>query len=354
MEPTIVEKLDNIYPYWRINPKKVLGELNFDQTKKVIEISKYENWEQIVLLTKSQDVMIWALNHIITLHDLSKIAFKIASNNFLDALWFLVSKGCNNSKFWNAISFGAAYENNTNILGIALGKGANNWNRIASYGIRKGHENILKTVGEENITNWNNIGHSAAQNGSEKMVKYSIGKGGDDYNHMATGAAKNGHLNIIKMLVSYNINNWSAIAEKAAIGGHLAVVKFAYKSCIESGGCGINLVNIAAYAAQNNHIDIMTFAIDNIKGEIPDAIGYIAAGAAYGGYLPLLKVLTIGRLIDWNIMAYAAADGGQLEVLMYSVDMGAHDWKMILSFGMNKHHTEIVQYVNNKTCISSF
>jgi len=353
---------------------------------------KFTNFNVIVELTSDPSVVNWAISNgasnwliisnasarigMIELFQRS-IAMGIAvqdswsylagANNHLEIIDFLIAS---NMISWVSAVKGAAYGGKVKLLKYLI-NGAHLsediWKKVASEGAKGNNIGIVYLAIENyNYFNWYKIAHFAAKNNNIELLEMAIKRGAHNWAQIASDFGYSGNPEIFDKAKRYIIDSyiWEQIADNAAESGNLVIINMA----LDYGAT--NYASIAVKAAEKGYTMIVERVLRFVSDRI--SLNLIAKAAIRGGYLDILKLLSIedwGPLVilageseyveiykycermlkiqKWEEIALTAVKEGNLNVVVTAIGEGAQNYTLIINKANDLGYYYIANYINN-------
>lgn len=182
-----------------------------------------------------------------------------------------------------------------------------------------------------------------AEQGNWSKVNAILDKGVEDYDSGLMGAAKGGHLDMVKFFLKKGANQKNSALRRAVQGGHADVIHYLIKK-----GGGKYYADEALYgAAKGGQMQWVEYFMRRRRIENWDRMIF---GAAYGGHKEVINyILELkGSEINPESGMLGAAKGGNLELVKFFAERGAHDWQAAMRFALKSGNLELVKFFLEK------
>lgn len=214
----------------------------------------------------------------------------------------------------------------------------NTFDNIAKYATLNNINEIVFLLRDYHYGNYQIIAEAAAYNYNKKILEYAIETGKINNNiELLLIAAKNNNLKELKYIAKLTkvniddyINDISYISSKYNSEDIL-------KYCLERGAN--NYQDIANNAAYNNKLELYSNDLN---------FNEIAAHAANGGNLDIIIKLKDKITSYCDVTIYSALSGN-MEILLYAIEMGANNYKSIAYNAAKGGNFYIFKYIMSYT-----
>jgi len=201
---------------------------------------------------------------------------------------------------------------------------------------------------------WNTVVYNAAKHNLVEILNYLLCTLCINctyfFDNMAVGAARGGNTNILNFAVTRGIesNTWLKIAYSAAKGGHLNIMELAIENITQlnilNKGLVLNWNFLVGKAAEGCNKNIFRYTL----GKVTDW-NQVAFGAARGGNISVLKFVEHQtQVLNWNLIAYKAAEGGHVDICMYALNKNIDAWNLIAHGAVRGGNLELLQFICTK------
>jgi len=199
----------------------------------------------------------------------------------------------------------------------------------------------------QNEAVYDHVAMGAARGGHIDLLNRMIEMGAGDRSLIAMGAARGGRIDILRDMMSRGVIYYDLIGDSAGEGGYQEIVDYVihmYSVMFLQEDLEEMVQNIAYGAARGGHTSIITDIENRVGIRNWDAL---LANAAQGGYDDIVNTC-IHHMEDVNIVAYGAAEGGNIHLLQDLIDIGADDWDGIAEYAARGGREDIVRMIISK------
>jgi ankyrin repeat protein len=220
--------------------------------------------------------------------------------------------------------------------------------------VKRGHSEMIKMLIDRGSGGIDEALHVSAKKGQLEMVKFLMARGADvnrrvdvDYSGGSLNgaipplrrAAENGHLDVVEFLVDNGAKDFNGSLWSASRGGNLEVVKF----LADKGGENLDFDEALSFAASHGHLEVVDFLLN----KAPKKLDRTLHTAAREGHLEIVKFLVEKGAKGLDNAFLPAAERGHLEVIDYLLDR-VDDPKKAVLYAYQYGSKKVVDFLKSR------